>query len=134
MNAAATHMSELRFKLSDHITVVSIPAENSLWIEDTTTDLSVMLPLSASFDISFFEDDQSMVVVCPYEWSCVQLKTTRDRAEHFAKSFSYHLEIHEADRSLKLSELSATVPARAQTRRIRSERKTRTRKARRRKH
>lgn len=127
-------MNALRFKLSDHVTVVSIPSENSLWIEDTIADLSVMLPLNAKFDISYFEDDQSMVVVCPYEWSCVQLRTTRERAEYFAKSFSYPFEIHETEPAVDRVRTIEGNPSALQHRQIRSGRKTRTRKARRRKH
>jgi hypothetical protein len=131
MNSANIPQSELRFKLSDNVTVVSIPAENSLWIEDSIGDLAVMLPLNASFDISYFEDDQSMVVVCPYEWSCVQLRTSRDRAEYFAKNFSYRLEIHEATPTVeKLGGLGKATQT-IQHRRIRTGRKGRTKKARR---
>lgn len=134
MNSANTSMSELRFKLSDHVTVVSIPSENSLWIEDTIADLSVMLPLNAAFDISYFEDDQSLVVVCPYEWSCVQLRTTRERAEHFAKSFSYSIEIHEAVPAIDNARAFGAAGPIVQHRRIRPGRKASSRKGRRRKN
>lgn len=127
-------MSEVRFKLSDHVTVISTPSENSMWIEDAIADLSVMLPLSASFDVSYFEDDQSMVVVCPYEWSCVQLRTTRDRAEHFAKCFGYPLEIHESEPKAKCIDSLVTSGTLTQNRKAPSRRKARARKARRRKH
>ena len=102
-------MNDIRCQLSEHITVESVVAENSLWIEDRNAEFSVMLPLNATYDISYFEDGQSMVLACPYEWSCVHVRTTRDQALHFAESLHYPIDVYAADEALMGDNLSKSI-------------------------
>lgn len=88
-------MNDIYYPLSERVTIQSVARENSLWIEDKSAELSVMLPLNTAIDVTYFEDDQNLVLAYPNQWSCVSVRTTRSHAEKLAESLNRSLEVYE---------------------------------------
>lgn len=89
------NMNDIYYPLSERVTIQSVVRENSLWIEDKSAELSVMLPLNTAIDVTYFEDDQNLVLAYPNQWSCVSVRTTRSHAEKLAESLNRSLEVYE---------------------------------------
>lgn len=89
------NMNDIYYPLSERVTIQSVARENSLWIEDKSAELSVMLPLNTAIDVTYFEDDQNLVLAYPNQWSCVSVRTTRSHAEKLAESLNRSLEVYE---------------------------------------
>lgn len=86
MRRSQKHRSTANFRFEND--------EHCIWVEDSASIISVRLELDNAYDLSFFEEDDTLWIVRLGESACLQVRTTLEQSRQLAQLLGCELDVN----------------------------------------